>query len=314
MSERLKNYLRKYNLLFMLGAVFLIAIIATKGVFIKPSNLIVILARASVFGIITLAQALVIINGEFDLSVGSLVAVSISVIATFNESNSLMIASLMGILVATGIGMVNGLLVAKTRVPSFIITLGTMSIARSISWVMIAGKNVVIHDYQDTIQPIFDSLPGGSNIFPILILGLALLSTGLLLHKSIFGRYLYAIGGNKKTAVASGVPVTRVKIIVFIISGFLCSIAGIVYLYRVAGASPAIGSEFLLQSIAAATIGGVYLYGGEGTIWGIFTGIFTLVSITNILTIAGISPAINQAFLGAIILTVVLFQRWLKRN
>ncbi len=107
-----------------------------------------------------------IINGEFDLSVGSLVAIAITIIATFNETHNLLIASLMGIAVTTLFGIISGTLVAKTNIPSFIVTLGMMSIIRSLSWITIAGRSIVISDYRKLIQPIFASFPGGENFFP----------------------------------------------------------------------------------------------------------------------------------------------------
>ena len=318
MSERLikrfKVYLQKYNLLFMFTIVLIISIVMTKGLFMRPNNLIMLISRASVFGIIALGQAIVIISGGFDLSVGSLVAVAITVIASITVEGNLLLATIFGILIASGLGSINGLIIAKTRIPPFIVTLGMMSIARSVSWLVIAGKDIVLYEYKDLIQPLFSNIPMGANIFPIIIFIFCSLAIFLILHRSRLGRYFYSIGGNEKTAIASGVPVVRMKILVYTISGFFCSIAAIVYLYRICGASPAIGEEFLLQSIASATIGGVYMYGGEGNVGGVLIGIFILASITNVLNIAGFPPVIHKAVLGGIILIVVLLQRWLKKE
>jgi ribose/xylose/arabinose/galactoside ABC-type transport system permease subunit len=298
----------------MLLIVVVVATYMTRGVFLRPSNLMGLISRASILGIIAFAQALVVISGGFDLSVGSLVAFAITIIAAVNKSSGLLAATLAAMIATAALGAVNGTLIVKTRIPPFIVTIGMLSMARSASWLIIGSRDIVFYYYKDTIQPLFARWPGGPNFFPILVLGLALAGSWLLLHKSTFGRYLYAIGGNEKTAIASGVPVKRTKVLVYTLSGFMCSVAAIVYLYRICGASPAMGEEYLLESIAAITIGGVSLHGGEGSVWGVLIGIFVLVSITSVLTIAGIRPAVSNAVLGGIVLGAVLIQQWLKRS
>ena len=160
----------------------------------------------------------------------------------------------------------------ETHIPPFIVTMGMMSAARSASWLIIGGQDIVFYYFKDLIQPLFANVPGGPNILPILFLGLAFIGALLLLHKSTFGRYLYAIGGNEKAAVVAGIPVAKTKILVYTLSAFMCSIAAIVYLYRVCSASPAMGEEFLLESIAAIAIGGEYP-GRPGQHGGVLIGI-----------------------------------------
>jgi ribose/xylose/arabinose/galactoside ABC-type transport system permease subunit len=306
--------LKKHNLLVMLLIVMGISTYMTGGVYFRPSNLLSVISRASVVGIMALGQALVIISGGFDLSVGSLLAFAVTVIATVTANYGLFAGTIMGMIATTMLGAVNGVLVVKTRVPPFIVTIGMMTIARSISWIIIAGRDVIFYYYKDLIQPVFIHLPGGANLFPVLILICAAIGIGFVLHYSKIGRYIYAIGSNERAAVASGIPVKTVKIFIYALSGFLCSIAAIVYLYRFTGASPAIGEEFLLQTIAAVTLGGGYMYGGEGSVWGVMVGIFVLVSITNVLNVAGIPPTVNKAVLGGIVLVAVLLQNWLKES
>ncbi|MBO8127527.1 MAG: ABC transporter permease [Firmicutes bacterium] len=298
----------------MLLMVVLIAVVMTDGVFLRPSNLMGLAARASILGIIAFGQALVVISGGFDLSVGSLVAFAITIMVVINQAAGLLAATLAGIVATTMLGAINGTLIAKTHIPPFIVTMGMMSAARSASWLIIGGQDIVFYYFKDLIQPLFANIPGGPNILPILLLGLAFIGALLLLHKSTFGRYLYAIGGNEKAAVVAGIPVAKTKILVYTLSAFMCSIAAIVYLYRVCSASPAMGEEFLLESIAAIAIGGVSIQGGQGSMWGVLIGIFVLVSTTSVLTVAGIRPAVSSAVLGGIILLVILFQQWLKHS
>jgi ribose/xylose/arabinose/galactoside ABC-type transport system permease subunit len=265
--------------------------------------------------LLSLGQGLVVISGGFDLSVGSLIAVAFSMISTVEPQFGLLMACLSAVVVTTFLGFINGNLVARTRIPPFIVTLGMLSMAKSLSWILMEGKLIImVKDLKNLIQPLFAWIPMGINVFPILVLGVGLVCIGLLLHRTSIGRYIYAIGGNEPAAIASGIPVKKTKVFVYSVSGFLCGIGAIVYLYRNISASPGTGEEFLLQTFAATMIGGVYMYGGEGTIFGIFVGIFSLASITKVMTVAGVPPVAHKAVLGAIVLGVVLLQRWLKEE
>jgi ribose/xylose/arabinose/galactoside ABC-type transport system permease subunit len=311
----LKQRLRQYNQVLMLCAIVVIAVLMTRGVFLRPSNLMVLAAGASIFGLLSLGQGLVVISGGFDLSVGSLIAVAFSMISTVEPEMGLLVACISAVIVTTLLGLVNGTLVAHTRIPPFIVTLGMLSIAKSLSWILMADQLIImVKGLKNTIQPLFAWLPMGINVFPILVLGVGALLIGLLLHRTSLGRYIYAIGGNEKAAIASGIPVKATKMFVYSVSGFLCGIGAIVFLYRNISASPGTGEEFLLQTFAATMIGGVYMYGGEGTIFGILVGIFGLASVTSVLTVAGVPPVAHKAVLGAIVLCVVLLQRWLKEE
>ena len=311
----LKQQLRKYNQVFMLFAIIVIAVIMTKGVFLRPSNLMVLAAGASIFGLLSLGQGLVVISGGFDLSVGSLIAVAFSMISTVNAELGLIPACLSAVIVTTFLGFINGALVAHTRIPPFIVTLGMLSIAKSLSWIFMADQLIImVKGLKNSVSPLFAWLPMGVNVFPILVLGIGAILMGVLLHRTSLGRYIYAIGDNEDAAIASGIPVKKTKMFVYSVSGFLCGIGAIVFLYRNISASPGAGNEFLLQTFAATMIGGVYMYGGEGTIFGILVGIFSLASITSVLTVAGVPPVAHKAVLGVIVLSVVLLQRWLQEE
>jgi ribose/xylose/arabinose/galactoside ABC-type transport system permease subunit len=313
-SEKITRFLQKNNHVLMLVLVVIIAVVLTKGIFLRPSNLIVLLAGASVFGLLSFGQGVVVTSGGFDLSVGSLIAVAISIIAGLNQSAGIWVACLCAVLVTTLLGSVNGLIIARTRIPPFIVTLGMMSAAKSLSWMLITSQMIMVPEIQDAIQPLFSRIPMGTNIFPILALIFGTVVTAVLLHKSKWGRYIYAVGGNEKTAIASGVPVALTKVLVYAFSGLLCGLGAIVFLYRNVSASPGTGDEFLLQTFAATMIGGVYMYGGEGSVKGMFIGIITLAIVTNIMTITGIPPVTHKAVIGIIVLSVVLIQRKLRHG
>ena len=308
-----KASLQRYNQLFLLVAVLVIATVISRGVFIRPTNLILVAASAAAFGLVSFGQALVVIGGGFDLAVGSLVAMSISSIVFFRADFGIVGGTVGALAAATVAGLVSGLFASRTKIPPFIVTLGMLSVADSMSWILAAGQPITVPEYNDAISPLFDSLPLGQNVFPIIVLIVGFVATSLILHWSKWGRYIYAIGDNEPAARIAGVPVTRTKLLCYGLSGLLCALGAIIYLYQNISATPGEGADYLLLSFAATILGGVYMYGGEGTIPGVLVGVICLASITSALTIAGVPPSIYQGVLGIIVLAVVLFQARLRR-
>jgi ribose/xylose/arabinose/galactoside ABC-type transport system permease subunit len=308
-----KASLQRYNQLFLLVAVLVIATVISRGVFIRPTNLILVAASAAAFGLVSFGQALVVIGGGFDLAVGSLVAMSISSIVFFRADFGIVGGTVGALAAATVAGLISGLFVSRTKIPPFIVTLGMLSVADSMSWILAAGQPITVPEYNDAISPLFDSLPLGQNVFPIIVLIVGFVATSLILHWSKWGRYIYAIGDNEPAARIAGVPVTRTKLLCYGLSGLLCALGAIIYLYQNISATPGEGADYLLLSFAATILGGVYMYGGEGTIPGVLVGVICLASITSALTIAGVPPSIYQGVLGIIVLAVVLFQARLRR-
>jgi ribose/xylose/arabinose/galactoside ABC-type transport system permease subunit len=312
-TTKAKASLRRYNQLFLLVAVLIIATIISHGVFMRPSNLMVVTASAAAFGLVSFGQALVVIGGGFDLAVGSLVAMSISSIVFFRADFGIIGGTIGALASATVAGLVSGAFVSRTKIPPFIVTLGMLSVADSMSWILAAGQPITVPEYNDAISPLFDSFSLGENFFPIIVLIVGFVATSVLLHRSKWGRYIYAIGDNEAAARVAGVPVMRTKLLCYGLSGFLCAVGAIVYLYQNISATPGEGSDYLLLSFAATILGGVYMYGGEGTIPGVLVGVICLASITSALTIAGVPPSIYQGVLGVIVLAVVLFQARIRR-
>jgi ribose/xylose/arabinose/galactoside ABC-type transport system permease subunit len=308
-----KASLRRYNQLFLLVAVLVIAIIVSRGVFMRPANLMVVTASAAAFGLVSFGQALVVIGGGFDLAVGSLVAMSISAIVFFRSDFGIVGGTVAALAAVTVAGLISGVFVSRTKIPPFIVTLGMLSVADSMSWILAAGQPITVPEYNDAISPLFESLPLGDNIFPIIVLIVGFIAMSLLLHRSKWGRYIYAIGDNEAAARIAGVPVMRTKLLCYGLSGLLCAVGAIIYLYQNISATPGEGADYLLLSFAATILGGVYMYGGEGTIPGVLVGVICLASITSALTIAGVPPSIYQGVLGIIVLAVVLFQARIRR-
>jgi ribose/xylose/arabinose/galactoside ABC-type transport system permease subunit len=312
-TTKAKASLRRYNQLFLLVAVLIIATVISRGVFVRPANLMVVTASAAAFGLVSFGQALVVIGGGFDLAVGSLVAMSISAIVFFRSDFGIVGGTVAALAAVTVAGLISGIFVSRTKIPPFIVTLGMLSVADSMSWILAAGQPITVPEYNDAISPLFESLPLGENIFPIIVLIVGFVATSLLLHRSKWGRYIYAIGGNEAAARIAGVPVMRTKLLCYGLSGLLCAVGAIIYLYQNISATPGEGADYLLLSFAATILGGVYMYGGEGTIPGVLVGVICLASITSALTIAGVPPSIYQGVLGFIVLAVVLFQARIRR-
>jgi len=308
-----KASLQRYNQLFLLVAVLVIATVISHGVFIRPTNLILVTASAAAFGLVSFGQALVVIGGGFDLAVGSLVAMSISAIVFFRSDFGIVGGTLAALAAVTVAGLISGIFVSRTKIPPFIVTLGMLSVADSMSWILAAGQPITVPEYNDAISPLFESLPLGENVFPIIVLIVGFVATSLLLHRSKWGRYIYAIGDNEAAARIAGVPVMRTKLLCYGLSGLLCAVGAIIYLYQNISATPGEGADYLLLSFAATILGGVYMYGGEGTIPGVLIGVICLAGITSALTIAGVPPSIYQGVLGVIVLAVVLFQARIRR-
>jgi ribose/xylose/arabinose/galactoside ABC-type transport system permease subunit len=312
-TTKAKASLRRYNQLFLLVAVLIIATVISRGVFMRPANLMVVTASAAAFGLVSFGQALVVIGGGFDLAVGSLVAMSISAIVFFRSDFGIVGGTVAALAAVTVAGLISGTFVSRTKIPPFIVTLGMLSVADSMSWILAAGQPITVPEYNDAISPLFESLPLGENIFPIIVLIVGFVATSLLLHRSKWGRYIYAIGDNEAAARIAGVPVMRTKLLCYGLSGLLCAVGAIIYLYQNISATPGEGADYLLLSFAATILGGVYMYGGEGTIPGVLVGVICLASITSALTIAGVPPSIYQGVLGFIVLAVVLFQARIRR-
>ena len=312
-TTKAKASLRRYNQLFLLVAVLIVATVISHGVFMRPANLMVVTASAAAFGLVSFGQALVVIGGGFDLAVGSLVAMSISAIVFFRSDFGIVGGTVAALAAVTVAGLVSGVFVSRTKIPPFIVTLGMLSVADSMSWILAAGQPITVPEYDDAISPLFASFPLGQNVFPIIILVVGFVATSLLLHRSKWGRYIYAIGDNEAAARIAGVPVMRTKLLCYGLSGLLCAVGAIIYLYQNISATPGEGADYLLLSFAATILGGVYMYGGEGTIPGVLVGVVCLASITSALTIAGVPPSIYQGVLGIIVLSVVLFQARIRR-
>jgi ribose/xylose/arabinose/galactoside ABC-type transport system permease subunit len=276
------------------------------------SNVENILQQTSVNGILAVGMTFVVITGGIDLSVGSVLALSGTVAASFAhpDSHCLAIAVLLGL--ATGLvsGMVNGILIAKKRLAPFIVTLGMMTVARGVALVYTNGRPVI--DLSDS----YNKIGGGFAVgipFPAIIFLAVVLLGAFILHFTRFGRYVYAVGGNELAAKISGINTDRILIGVYALTGALAGVAAIVLSSRVMSASPATGAGYELDAIAAVVIGGTSLSGGVGSVGGTIVGALIIGVMNNGLDLLNVSSYWQQIIKGLIIVLAVLVDKKAKR-
>jgi len=280
--------------------------------FLTLRSLTGVLTIVSELGIMTIGVAFLMITGEFDLSVGSVYALSALLFVTLaNQFNSLL-ALLIVLIVAGIIGLLNGIIVTRARIPSFIATLGTMMLLRGMLLAITGGRTVAYEG--DLIAPAMLTLFIGYGFRPSHFWFLALtLLFWFILTRTPYGNWVFATGGNKEVARAMGVSTDRVKIRNFIISAMLAGFSGCIVLSRFRIANVAFGLGMELEAIAAAVIGGTFLGGGYGTIIGTFFGVLIMGMMRTGLVMAGAPPYWYQAFVGVILIVAAVINLKLRR-
>jgi len=301
----------------VLAALLLIMVFfgLSTSTFFTANNLMNVLRQSSILGIMTMAVTFLIISGEFDLSIGSTFAFSgISAIVMMESGIPPILAILAALALSCCIGLFNGLIVTKARIPSFIATMATMMIVRSFDLVISGSRPRVLGD-RGLVGKILGSAVLG-DIVPVPIIWLLVVVglSWLLLSKTTFGYKVYATGGNIRAARLSGINTDRIKITNFVLTSFAAGFAGIVSLCFLRMVSPTQGSGYELDAIASTVIGGTALAGGIGSIGGAFIGSFILAVIKNGLVLMGTNAYIQDAVLGAVILIAVMINLQLSAS
>ncbi|MBL7005811.1 MAG: ABC transporter permease [Spirochaetia bacterium] len=287
-----------------LVAIVLLFTIATPN-FLTFKNFINILNQISIWGILSIGMTFVIITGGIDLSVGCVLGLSSMVLGYLGNRVGLPmpIAIILALFVGTIAGSVNGLLVTKTKLPPFIATLSMFYIARGLANVITGGEQIL--GYPDWFMML--SYKKYLNLFTITSLVFLLLIAvgGFFLAKTRHGRNIYAVGGNMEVARLSGINVSKYTMLVYVISGTMSAIAGILIASRVNASEPYQGNTYEMYAIAIAVIGGASLSGGEGSMAGTLIGAFIIAILNNGLNLNGISPFIQTILIGVIIVFAV---------
>lgn len=261
-------------------------------------------------GIMALGQSAVIITGGIDLAVGSVMGLSGIVFGLLMMAGyPLWVSVIAALLAALACGAANGYLIAYVKLSAFVVTLGMLSIARSLA--LVVSNNKMVYQFGPDEELLF-ALGGGQTLGianPVLALLVLTLLLGFLLNFTSWGRHLYAVGGNEQAARLTGVPVDRVKLSAYLLSSLTAGIAAILMIGWLGSVTNALGLTYELRVIAAAVIGGANLAGGEGTAYGALIGAALLEVIRNSLLLAGVDPYWQGTFIGLFIILAVLLER-----
>ncbi|WP_116953526.1 ABC transporter permease [Jiangella endophytica] len=312
MRERLSNALSEFTAAAALVVLF-VALSFASPHFLTADNLFNIGAQTAVIAIIATAQTMVIITKGIDLSVGSVAALAgvVGAITVRDLGFSIWAATAVAIAVGALAGLVNGLLVTVARIPPFIATLGTMSAARGL--VFIVTGAVGVYGLPESFQ-----LLGNGQIlgipFAVVLTGVVAVGVAFLLAQTRFGQYTYAMGSNLEAARRSGIPVGRHLTAVYVLAGVLVGLGGMIAASRVNSGQPNYGIALELDVIAAAVIGGASLFGGQGRIIGTLIGAFLIALVRNGAVLLDISIHYQMVIVGLIIWAAVYFDQYRRRR
>jgi ribose transport system permease protein len=288
----------------LIALMLLVAVLSVLSpYFLTWSNFINVMRQAALQFLMAAGLTLVVLTGGIDLAVGAMLGLAACLSASLISQGYLALGIAAALLSGLGCGAVNGVLVTYGRIPSFIATYGMLWIAHGLGYVFMKGE--VIYGLPEGFRLIGAGFLWGIPI-PVLIAVALVVVLHVLLHTTVLGRAIYAIGGNPIAARLSGVPVTRHLITVYALSGLLSGLAGLVVIARVNAADSSLGEDLLLPAIAAVCLGGTSLFGGVGGIVGTAIGSVILALIVNALNLLGVQTFWQNAVMGGIILLSVL--------
>jgi ribose transport system permease protein len=311
MTTQQKATLQKFGPLLALIAVCAGLALMSPN-FLTIGNSFDVMRQVSINAVIAFGMTLSILLGGIDLSVGSILAVS-SVLAamTMKAGHGGALAAGIAILAGAGMGSLNGVAIAKGNVAPFIATLGTMTLLRGAALVLSNGSPI-----SGFPSELFSMLGGGyvARLIPVpVVLMLAMFAVfWFVLSRTVFGRHVYATGGNSEAAKLSGVNTDRVQILVYTISGAMAALAGVILTSRLDSAQPTAGAGYELDAITAVVLGGTSLAGGRGWIFGTLVGALLIGVLNNGLNLMGVSAFYQQVIKGSVILLAVLLDRGRK--
>lgn len=294
----------------LLGLIILILIVSVLNPsFLEPLNILNLLRQVSINALIAFGMTFVILTGGIDLSVGSILALSSAFVANMMLSGLDPILSIIiGVALGGVMGMVNGLMITKGRMAPFIATLATMTIFRGLTLVYTNGNPIT-----GLGDNLLFQLFGRGYLLGIPVPAITMLITFMILwivlHKTAFGRKTYAIGGNEKASIISGIKVSRVKIMIYSLTGMLAALAGAILTSRLNSAQPTAGTSYELDAIAAVVLGGTSLAGGRGRIVGTLIGVLIIGVLNNGLNLLEVNSFYQMVVKGIVIAIAVLLDR-----
>ena len=275
-------------------------------VFLTPQNFSNLTVAEMEIAIVAVPMTLIIIAGEIDLSVESMVGLSSTVLG-FLWGAGVPISIGIPAVLAIGVlgGLLNGVLVTRAGLPSLVVTLGTLALFRGLASVVLGPRAVSNFPPEFTAFG-FGNVPGTPVPWPLVVFAILALVVGLALHRTWSGRHVYATGKNQSAARYSGVPVVRLKTGLFVLSGLLSALAGVILTSRLSSARSDAGSGMTLAVVTAVLLGGVNIFGGSGTIPGVVLAIFTLAALQNALRLADVSTELQSISVGLLLILSVV--------
>ena len=300
-----KGLLQRYGSLIALLLLLVLASLLSDR-FLQVDNMVNVLRQISIVGVLALGMTFVILTAGIDLSVGAILSVVVVYTADGVQSYGILPGVLIGLGVGALLGAVNGLGVTIGRVQPFIMTLGMLTAAKGIALIFSNGQPIPVTNRA------FLAFGSGRTLGipnPAIVFLVLLVIAWFVLARMTFGRSVYAVGANPEAGRLSGIRVGSVTTSVYIISGLMAGVAGLLYASQLGVGTPVSGDGKELDAIAATVIGGTSLFGGVGSVGGTFVGAIILGVLSNILNLTGVNPYAQNIFRGAIIVAAVLLQR-----
>ncbi|HOB41852.1 MAG TPA: ribose ABC transporter permease [Bacillota bacterium] len=305
-----RGVMQKYRILFVFVGICILLSVLTP-VFLSVNNIINVIRQVSINGILAAGMTMVIISGGIDLSVGSVAAICGAIVAGTQLKLGLAPAMLLSVATGALLGLINGLVITKGKVAPFVATLGMTTVARGLTLIYTGGRP--IYNLTDAFRVLGAGYVGPIPV-PVLILALVIAVVHFVMSSTVFGREVYALGGNEEAARYSGINVERRRMLVYISMGLLSAVTGIVLTSRLGSADPTAGVGFETDAIAAVVIGGTSMSGGEGSVIGSLIGALIIGVMNNGLNLLNVSPYYQQIFKGLIVVLAVLMDSASRRK
>ena len=302
--------MQKYRILFVFAGICILLSVLTP-VFLSVNNIINVIRQVSINGILAAGMTMVIISGGIDLSVGSVAAICGAIVAGTQLKLGLAPAMLLSVATGALLGLINGLVITNGKVAPFVATLGMTTVARGLTLIYTGGRP--IYNLTDAFRVLGAGYVGPIPV-PVLILALVIAVVHFVMSSTVFGREVYALGGNEEAARYSGINVERRRMLVYISMGLLSAVTGIVLTSRLGSADPTAGVGFETDAIAAVVIGGTSMSGGEGSVIGSLIGALIIGVMNNGLNLLNVSPYYQQIFKGLIVVLAVLMDSASRRK
>ena len=297
--------------LLIIWGVLLVLIIAASYLapnFTNPRNIRNIITQSAALALVSIGQTFVLLIAGIDISVGSTISMVVTIMALMMAPTpiSMVLTIFVGLAAGSAVGLSNGLLVTKLRMSPFMVTLATLSIVQGLALVFSQTPPSIL---PREFSPIFTGAIGPIPVPLLVVVGATLVAT-FILRQTCFGRHVYAVGSNEHATRLSGMATDRIKIAVYMISGFMAGFAGVFIAARSRAGDPLIGTNFAFDSITAVMLGGASLFGGRGTVYGTIAGVFIIAILGNMLNLMGVPSNFQFVLRGLLlILAVILYYR-----